>query len=393
MPDTRSTISRLLFACSSCIAILAFCSSVHGWEYDAEADIGLVAESPSAAAANTARLSAALNAQWSGGRFKFANGQNGPILNPIRASAKEFFFAGTIETSARIGGALLGFGTRNFPFPSEQFSAGGALGGAVTRFTRIDGEKGGAIIRLRGSAFLLEGIEFRGRPYIHDPTGEGPKTGSKTPVGIEVEGRVMPPTGHHMIRNCSIIECTYGICARAGYYEQGSFVKAETHADNCNVEGVLFHAVDSCFRAENLQALVWSFRDIFVGNRVSPNSSPTVVCDVVRGGNVVIDGLSLNLPQVVLFKVRDYIPAGHRLVCTNFRWDAYSGPTDYLTLFYYDGPIFKDMSSLKWSVRFSGDMAHSENPPYDTSKVLHVPAGFPMEDIKFDVARLPAVGP
>jgi hypothetical protein len=363
---------------------------VHGREYDAEADIGLVAESQAAAETNTKRLSAALNAQWSGGKFKFVNGQVGPILYPIRAAAREFFVAGTIESSNRIGGALLGFGSRGYPMTSGHYSPAGSLGGATTRITRIDGEKGGAILRLRGTGFIVEGIEFRGRPNIDDPTHEGPRTGSKTPVGVEIEGRAFPATGEHIIRTCTISDCSYGICARAGYYDSGKFVPDENHADNSIVDGVHFHAVESCFRSENQQALVWSFRDINVSGWGGAGANDTVVCDIVRGGDVAISGLSINHPKATLFKVHDYSPNTHRLVCNNFRWDTFVAPNAYLTLFHYDGPVHRDMSGLKWSVRISGHIANRrDRPTYDTSKLLRVPAALPTGDMKFDISQLP----
>src|SRR5262249_2145697 len=162
----------------------------------------------------------------------FASGQVGAVLYPIRAAGKEFFFAGTIKTGRHVGGALLGLAGRSWPTAS-----GSPHNGAITRFTRIDGQTGGAIVRLRGNGFVLDGIELRGRPYIADPTGEGPMEGTKTPVGIEVEGHSPPATGLHVIRNCTIDECTYGICARAGYYDDAErFVAHENNADNSIVD-------------------------------------------------------------------------------------------------------------------------------------------------------------
>lgn len=395
MTAKRSLVSVFVSAWLVGLPLFACPAHVLGLEYDAETDIGLVAESQAAAKANTDRLSAALDAQWSGGKFRFANGRTGPVLYPIRASAREFFFAGTIETSIRIGGALSGFGSRGYPMTSGHYSPVGTWGGATTRFTRVDGEKGGAVLRLRGTGFIVEGIEFRGRPHLDDPTAEGPKTGTKTPVGIEVEGRAAPATGMHIIRNCTIAECTYGICARAGYYSSvGKFVPDENHADNSIVDGVWFHAVDSCFRSENQQALVWSFRDIAVGGWGGAGANQTVICDIVRGGNVTVDGLSLNQPQATIFKVRDYSHNTQRLVCNNFRWDTFTAPTAYLTLFYYDGPIRPDLSWYQWTVRISGHIANfDKNPPYDATKLLHVPPNLPMDDFKLDVARLPHLKP
>jgi hypothetical protein len=388
----RSSLTAHVFASFIGFSFFASPPHVQAREYDAEFDIGLVAENPAAAQANTERLTAALEAQWSGGAFKFKAGRLGPVLFPIRASAKEFFFAGTIETSTRIGGALYGFGSRGYAMTSGHYSPTGTLGGATTRFTRLDGEKGGAIIRLRGAGFILEGIELRGRPYLDDQTGEGPKTGTKTPVGVEVEGRAFPATGEHVIRNCAITDCNVGICARAGYYKAGKFERDENHADNSIVDGVLFYAVESCFRSENQQAVVWSFRDIDVRGWGGAGANDTVVCDIVRGGNIAIHGLSLNQGRTTIFKVHDYSPNNCRLVCNDLRWDTFYGPAIYLTLFHYDGPVYPDMSWIHWSVRISGHIANAKiKPQYDASKLLQVPSKLPLDDFKLDVANLPKI--
>ena len=106
------------------ILLLALCVKTFAISYDAEADLGLIAEndSPAVAARNTQLLNAALDAQWSGGKFRFTNNTAGPILYPIQASAKEFFFAGTIQTSKRLGGSLTGSGGRSYPITAEHYS-------------------------------------------------------------------------------------------------------------------------------------------------------------------------------------------------------------------------------------------------------------------------------
>lgn len=372
-------ICGLLFSCLIAVSSRAF-------EYDAEADIGLVPESVTAAVANRERLNDALNAQWRGGQFKFANGSIGPVLHPIRAAAKEFFFAGTIETPVRIGGALRGFGSRGYPIVSAHYNPpGGVQGGAVTRFTRIDGDNGGAIVRLRGAGFTLEGIEFRGRPYVKDDgSGMEPPTGTPTPVGIEVEGRIGLSTGKHIVRDCVISGCQAGICARAGYYRDGTFVPDENHADLGVVENVWFWACGSCFRSENQQAVPWNFRNIMVSGR-----DDTTVFDVVRGGNLVCDGLYVGHRKVTLFKVRDYSPNDNRLVCENIQWDHGSGKDTYFTLFQYDGQFSPPPKWLRWSVRVTGHFSN-ENATFDTSKLVVVPKQMPVDDLLFDIAFLPA---
>src|SRR3954470_24537793 len=117
------------------VAILILCvfaRSVKSASFDAENNIGLVANNPAPniASRNTALLNAALDAQWAGGKFKFANGQVGPILYPIQCAAKQFFFAGTIQTSRRIGGVLIGAGGRSYIISEGDYAPGGLFGGS-----------------------------------------------------------------------------------------------------------------------------------------------------------------------------------------------------------------------------------------------------------------------
>lgn len=372
------------------LAQVAYSANVVAREYDAESDIGLVAKSPAAAATNTERLNAALDAQWSGGKFRFVDGHVGPILDPIRAAGTEFFFQGSIKTSRRVGGALYGFGTRSWALPSSQFSPNaGTIGGAMTRFTRIDGETGGGLLRLRGNGFVVDGIQFQGRRYTVDPSYAGPQSGTKAPCGIEVEGYGQPTTSLHVIRNCGFIECTYGICARAGYYDaKEKFVSYENCADNGIVDGALFFGCDSCFRSESAQAMVWRFRDITIGFY---GRAPVTLFDIARGGDIWVDGVSLNHKYATLFKVNNYSHLNSLLTCKNLKWDnAGGGPDSYLTLFKYDGPTLPDYKDLKWTVRVEGQIGGSEKKPaYDASKLIQVPELLPKSDLLFDIARLP----
>src|SRR5204863_485522 len=145
---------------------------------------------PAPPLANTAKLNGALNGMWTGGSFPFASGGAGPILRPIVAAAKEFYFKGTIKTSRKIGGALIGsMLSRGFSTTSSSYQFPNLhpypnlMGGAQTRFTRLDGQNGGAVLRLRGSGFHVQGIEFKGQKYYY-----GAPEGTATPSGIEVEG-------------------------------------------------------------------------------------------------------------------------------------------------------------------------------------------------------------
>jgi hypothetical protein len=370
--------------------------------FDAEADIGLVANNPAPtiAARNTALLTSALEAQWAGGKFKFVNGQVGPILYPIQCAAKQFFFAGTIQTSQRIGGVLCGAGGRSYIMPEGEYSPAGVTGGSVTRFSRIDGEKGGPILRLRGVGFILDGISLLGRRW---PGGKDLAfQGAKAESCIEVEGRAVPASGSHTIRNCLLAQAKYGIRALAGHYDaKGAFIKDENHADQVVVESVTFSGVESGFRSENQQAVGWSFRDIHADQ--DAEQGDIVLFDIVRGGDIDADNLILNHNKVTLFKVHDYSPNNRRLVCQSFRFDGAYTPEAYLTLFKYSGPIHRDtdMSWIRWSARIAGTLPGAEaangKSTFDASKLVVFAdegsrVGIDRKDLLFDVAGLPTNG-
>ena len=373
-----------------------------GATFDAERDLGLVANNPApnVAARNTALLSAALDAQWEGGKFKFADGHVGPILYPIQCAAKQFFFAGTITTSKRIGGILYGAGGNSYMMTEAQYQPGGVFGGMVTRFSRIDGDKGGPVFRMRGTGFILENVSIYGRRW---PGGkDDPFVGVKAEACIEVEGRAFPATGCHTIRNCQLGQAKYGIRTIPGYYDdKGTFVKDENHADQGVVQTVYFSGVESCFRSENQQAVGWSFRDIH--SDVDAHGGDVVIFDLVRGGDIDADNLLLNHTKVTLIRVHDFSHNNRRLACNMIRYDGTYFPGSYFTLFKYDGPVLKgqDMSWLRWSVRVTGDLpggdAADAKKTFDPTKLIQIndagsKVGIERKDLLFDIAGMPKTG-
>jgi hypothetical protein len=373
------------------LQLLAFGPASWAKSYDAEDDIGLVAEdaSPVVAARNTKLLSAAFAAQWKGGQFRFRDGKTGPILRPITAAGKEFYFAGTIQTAAKAGGLLIGAGGRVPIFASNHYRAD-ASGGMVTRFTRIDGQAGGALLRICGPGFTVRGIEFRGRRYDFDPTGEGPEGKkslpqgtSRTPIGIEIEGRTSPPTGWTYISDCAFTEFDHGICARAGHYQGDKFVAHENHADTSVVERVLFSGCGSCFRSENEQSVCWSFRDITVHGH-----GPEVVVFDLKVGGITADGVWICHPRTTLVQVRDfYSQNANRIDLTNVKWDR--AGEGYYRIFRYSGPEQPhfDLAHAKWAVRITGHLSPSDQR--DTTKLFDVPQRFPLDGVLLDVEGLP----
>jgi len=368
--------------------------------YNAETQIGLVPNDTNStvAAANTTKLSNALKAQWTGGSFTFADGTVGPVLKPIWLPPKAFFFKGTIETSDRMGGALIGAGF-GYEMIEAAFTAEATLGGITSRMIRIDGDvtTGGntAVLRIRGVGFHLQGLEIYGRRW---PTGEPGigAVGTKTPSGIEVEGKAGVTNnqcGRPIIKDIGIYECTYGIKALGGYYSSGSFVTEESHADMGYVEDVEFFAVDSCFRSENQQAVAWTFNKIVNNVHNNTPGDESIIFDIVKGGNIIATNVVINHNKCTILQVDEFAPADKRIEIYGFKWDSFGAADDYLTLFKYNGDYpSNDAQILKWSVRMTGHIGN-ENPTYDETVLFDIPseydALFPTWDLKFDVSNMP----
>jgi hypothetical protein len=360
--------------------------------YDAEAQIGLVPNnaSPGVAAANTARLNLALSAMWSGGKYFFIDRPAGPVLLPIGFSGKAFYFKGTIITSARIGGSLIGTG-RGYEMSEVGYAADSFYGGLTTRLIRIDGETGGPFIRLCGAGFTLEGFELWGRRLILGGAGAG--VGTRTQSLIEVEGRSFPAnSGRHVLRNLSLNEAQYGIRALAGYYDtNGVFQAHENHADNTLVQNIeTFGIINSVFRSENGQAVSWRFDTVRV-NDFGYGEEP-IVFDIVRGGNLIADHVQLNLGKVTVLKVTDPLaPNANRYDIHLAYWDHDGSSSNYLTLFKFAGADTADASGYKWCVRMTG---HINNPSssYLSNKLVEISSGavnFPKNDLLFDITNMP----
>ena len=331
-------VSILPLAHADGILVLAAGSGSSG-VYDAETDIGLVANDATQGTAedNTEKLSDALQAQWRGGSFTFVNGTTGPVLKPIVCQAKQFFFYGPIKTSNRVGGALFGTGRPGYHLPEDQYTTGGSTyGGLNTRFTRIDGENGGGVIRLRGTGFVLVGIDIKGQRYLTNVS----TSGTRSDACIEIEGRDDPASGNHIISNCALGFAECGVLAIAGYYnDDDEFVEMPVsggqqgrgvHADETLVDSCTFAAVDKCIRSENEQAVNWSFRDLTVGGSTA---FEPIVFDADKGGKWTHTGtLGLNHPKVTVLRIGSYSGYYNRYDIGTISWDHFSGSGHYCRL-------------------------------------------------------------
>jgi hypothetical protein len=321
-------------------------------------------------------LSDALQAQHATGLFKFNTGTTtGPVLRELNAQAGEFLSRGTIVDSNRWGGKLSGFGTRSW-----QFSTASNNIGAMTRYTRVDGETGGAVYRMRGNGKMVDGMVFSGRQYVHDPTGEGPDgpqstpTGTRVGIGIEIEGQNAsanggPPAGLHVISNSAVWSCDVAIFQRDGYYDDNNVFHSlgtGANGDNISVINFVSHDCDTVFRSDNPQAVVWDFDRLYIIYWGGEGARPVTVFDCISCSDITARVISINNPSAVVVQVTNNL--AQHVVCEHVRWDHGYVPKLY-TLFKFAGTVFPDMSSYRFSTEITGSVPARTNYIFGTVDV------------------------
>lgn len=226
----------------------------------------------------------------------------------LHLTAGDVHISGTITTRPVVGcgrissTACFGVGAIDRKHPT--------LGGEMAKLIQ---HGKGPHLSLSGSGFITDDpLEWQG-------DGES--------AAIEIEGRSSPPTGRHRFRNQIFTNCGAAFHCLATPEEQ--------HADMSIVDGCEFYNCGAMFRSENQQALNWKFRDCAINILGDKN---TIAADLVRGGNVTIDGLSINHPRCTLFRVRDFSPNTCKLICRDFWRDRFApGFEEYLTILEFAG--------------------------------------------------------
>lgn len=364
------------------ILILAASGAASG-AYDAESDIGLVANdaTQAVAEANTEKLSNALNAQWEGGSFTFADGTVGPVLKPIRCAAKQFYFKGTILGSIRAGCNLQGAGNGGLVQPEDEFDTDddltdgvpATLGGLSTRFTRIDsdGIDDRGVFRIRNSSTVLRGISFYGTRFVNNTTLT-PAT--RCDAGLIIEGRDYPASGDCDISHCTFAWCEYGVQTVAGYWD-GDEPDSEwvpmgasdngVHADTCVFSHILFAGVDSCFRIDNEQSVGMTYQHIDVGGS---KAYYPVVFDYDKGGKMTATGVLINHPHATVLRVNNYSGYFNHFDLRGVYWDHFEDDPDledvdpledvHLTLCEVASSAGNKTGLEGWHIRMSGHLAN-----------------------------------
>jgi hypothetical protein len=342
--------------------------------YDFEYHIGGVFGSSNSVvqAECSEKLTSALQNQKDSGAFTFNMGGVGPVSREINLRAGEVLARGGVVDGDRWGGKLSGFGTRSWQYPSDSINVGD-----MTRWTRVDGENGGSILRVRGNAKIIEGIVFSGHEYVHDSSGEGPDgafstpAGTRVPIGIEIEGQNGPltggpPAGLHIIADCAIWSCEVAIFQRDGYYDNLDVfhsVGSGANGDNVAVTNLVVHDCDVVFRSDNVQAVVWDFDRLYIMFWGGPASHPVTVFDCITCSDITARVISINNPSATVVQVTDNV--AQRVVAEHVRWDHAYVPLQY-TLFKFAGTVIPDMSPYKFSVEITGSVPALTNYIFGT---------------------------
>lgn len=183
--------------------------------------------------------------------------------------------------------------------------------GALPQF--IQQRPGCSLLKLCGVGFIVDD------PIEWFVDGES--------AAIEIEGRAAPPSGRHRFRNQIFTNCGAGFLCLA--------TPDEAHADMSIVDGCEFYNCGAMFRSENQQALNWKFNDCAINVL---GDKETIVADLVRGGSITIDGLSINHNRCTLFRVQDFSPNNCKLICRDCWRDRYEPEhAGYLTILEFAG--------------------------------------------------------
>lgn len=360
----------------------------------AEEDLGIRPYNKAAATRNSELLTSALENAYPDGRFAFRNRKPGPVLTDIGFLGKEYYFncgGYKLRTGVRTGGRIKGSGGSSTPLPSGQYFIGGGqtYGGCDTIFTRLDPLTGGPFFLIRNQNFGISDVNIYGQEYVSG----FPQASGHNAIGFEIEGRDATDTGHHMFNKVSLCFCNDGIVFRNGYYNNGfQFVENENHANDSSIKGIKFFSPgNSCIKSYNQQAVNWDIDDCHVGWL---GEGPEIkFLDIVKGGDIYVNNLKMNYHRTTLIQVQEYTHYNAYFNITNLKWDGMinSGDQYYMTLFKYNGPLWTDMSWVKWTLRVTGHFGEPDGTKYDESKLIIVPTGrnFNVSDMLFDIRNLP----
>ena len=312
----------------------------------------LALAAPAAAQTMNDRTAATKNTQWL--RDALAARQT------VRVPAGTLYVNGAAETPATVGcGRIESDGCRSYPTDNHP-----TLTGQVARVVQLGS---GPIFRVRGHGFT-----------VADPLE---LVGDGRSAAIEIESaRPVPNTGGHFFAHVTFQNWAAAFRA-CGDPADGH---ADLHADNTLVSDCHAYRCQRFFWSQNQQAVNWKLRDCSV-HVLGGGDLSVVVCDIERGGNVIVDGLVICHPRTTLFRVRDFSPNSNRLLCRDFERDRFPReqfPDNYLTLVEHTGG-----DVFAWEIEIAGKVL-PHFAPIDAGQLYKVPAALPRGKWTINVSGL-----
>lgn len=252
-------------------------------------------------------------------------------------------------------------------------------GGRTSKIIRMEGDQGGAAIRLQGYGTVLRNFVIQGR---RKPGSWKDAEGERAAVGILVEGRGGvagdPPTGKHHFDNLTFIE------VRTPFYFPRKDV-LEHHADSCSYGKIIATGFDTFFHAVNLQSISHTF---YSDVELVGGEYPQVAFHVERGGDLKVNKLMWYTVGTILKlgqnEPNGYSPHTNRFDI-HFRWDTPLKKSELVLVDITDGRDYP------YSIRMSGLIAAYPNKHYDPKMLLKFAPKAKRQDadLWLDITNLP----
>lgn len=273
---------------------------------DLKEKLGCTPNSSGQAAANAAKIQAALNDT----SRKYA----------ITGGAGEYFFTSLTFpkfTGHSICGPPGGTG-RSYLLGTGDYGAG-HFGGPSLRLTSTLGSGHGSAITMSGHGGGLENVVLNGRPMASYASFQG----TRVDAMIEVTGEVNPPSGKMQFKSLTINEATVPI-----YFSSNG--DGATHADSCTVENYCFQGFATGCVIDNVNAVCLFFRDGEV-----LGDSGAALFKQLNGGDLFVDNLQMNYFSSLLFEPHGYSQNASVFSFRNLRFDTPSSSSQTIKLVDY----------------------------------------------------------
>jgi hypothetical protein len=230
---------------------------------------------------------------------------------PFPVPAGKLYVNGTATTKATVGcGRITTKGSGGYPIEDRQHE----LKGRTSQIVQL-GE--GPILRIAGAGF-----------HCVDPLWLVNESGS-TSNAIEFEGRTDVSSGRAELANLVLYNWDCGVKSLGGYYVGDKFIVDENHADNLAMTNCHGFNTRVYYGSDNEQAV-----NIEINRGGLWNHGPAldcIICDLLRGGLVEINGWKGSASRLTGFRVNWYSPNSCYLKMRGYKGDRMPVPDWRLT--------------------------------------------------------------